>query len=73
MPGPSKKHLTLKSEYFSRLEDYQYARNPPRKKAIPEQDRSTHSQSLTNQISRLSRDMAAAIAIQENAQTVLDR
>jgi hypothetical protein len=73
MPNPSKKHLTLDPEHFSKLEDYQYARTPPRPKPVPEQDRPAHAQTLMKQISGLSRDMVAAIAIQEKAQTVLDR
>jgi hypothetical protein len=73
MPNPSKKHLTLNPESFSKLEDYRYAKTPPRQESIPEQNRSAHAQTLAEQISGLSRDMAAAIAIQEKAQTVLDR
>jgi hypothetical protein len=73
MPDPSKKHLTLNPEHFSKLEDYQYAGSIPKRKEIPEQSRSAHAQTLMKQISGLSRDMAAAIAIQEKAQTVLDR
>jgi hypothetical protein len=73
MPDPSKKHLILNPKHFSKLEDYQYAKSPPMQQPVPEQDRPTHFQSLTKQLSSLSRDMAAAIAIQENAQTVLDR
>ncbi|MDR2072770.1 MAG: S8 family peptidase [Spirochaetaceae bacterium] len=73
MPDPSKKHLILNPGYFGKLEDYQSTREPPRQELVPEQDRPTHSQSLAKQISSLSRDMVAAIAIQENAQAVLDR
>jgi hypothetical protein len=73
MPNLSKKHLTLSPEHFSKLEDYQYAQSLPRQKFIPEQDRVIHSESLSKQISSLNQDMAAAIAIQENAQAVLDR
>jgi hypothetical protein len=73
MPNLSKKHLTMSPEHFSKLEDYQYTKSLPPQKFIPEQDRVTHSESLSKQISSLNQDMAAAIAIQENAQTVLDR
>jgi hypothetical protein len=73
MPDPSRKHLNLNTEYFSRLESYQYVGSLPKRKDIPEQDRAAHSLSLAKQISSLGKNMAAAIAIQEQAQTVLDR
>jgi hypothetical protein len=73
MPVSPKKHLSLNTEYYSRLESYQYAGGSPKQEDIPEQDRTVHSQLLTKQLSSLSKDMTAAIAIQEQAQTVLDR
>jgi hypothetical protein len=73
MPVPPQKHLMLNAEYFSKLESYQYAGGLPKRNDIPEQDRTAHSQSLAKQLSSLSKDMVAAIAIQEQAQTVLDR
>jgi len=67
-----KRHLILNPELFSDLKDYGYAGGHPKKKPVPAQDRTTHSQELTAQIVTLKQDMAAAIAIQKESQIAMD-
>jgi hypothetical protein len=73
MENVSRKHLILKQDHFSRSENYEYTGMPPLSKTVPPQERKTHARSLQNQLSSLSREMAAAIAIQEESKSILDK
>lgn len=73
MPDSGKDHIFLKPEKFSDTKQYDYTGNVPKKQLIPPQNRANHTVELKEQVKIITKEMAAAIALQEESKSILDK
>ncbi|MCL2252806.1 MAG: hypothetical protein FWC12_12945, partial [Treponema sp.] len=72
MPENEKEHILLNPKYFSESTDYIRKRKIP-KPVVPTQDRASQAIKLQAQANIISKEMAAAIILQEESNSILDR
>jgi len=70
---PGKDHIVLNPKNFSETRPYVYTSIPLEKTPVPPIDRVSHASELREQVKIISREMAAAIALQEESKSILDR
>jgi len=68
-----KNHIILDPKRISETQKYDYAGSTPRKTPVPPQDRVSHATELRRQAKAITKEMAAAIALQEQANSILDK
>jgi len=68
-----KNHIYLNPENFSDTKPYDYPGGLSSKPHVPSQNRASHSAELREQAKNLKREMAAAIALQKESKSILDR
>ncbi|MFP3043086.1 S8 family peptidase [Treponema primitia] len=73
MADTSKDHLFLKPGFFSEKASYDYPKPPPQTQPVPAQERGTHAATLREQLTGIRQDIAAAIKLQEDSKSILDK
>ena len=73
MPNSGKDHIFLNPEKFSDIKQYDYPGKPFPKQPVPSQNRTSHTVELREQVRIITKEMAAAIALQEESKSILDR
>jgi hypothetical protein len=66
-------HIFLNPEKFSENKPYEYPGPKPQKPLVPARDRTSHTAELREQVKTIKKEMAAAIALQEEKKSKLDR
>jgi len=73
MPNSGKNHIFLNPEKISDTKQYDYPGKPSSKPPVPSQNRASHTSELRGQVRIITKEMAAAIALQEESKSILDR
>jgi hypothetical protein len=73
MPENGKNHIIINPEKFSEIKRYDYTGRIPQKLLVPPRDRASHTAELREQTKIITKEMAAAIAIQEESKSILDK
>jgi hypothetical protein len=73
VPNPGKDHIFLKPEKFSDTKQYDYPGKLSPKPPVPLQNRASHTAELREYVRIITKEMAAAIALQEDSKSILDR
>ena len=68
-----KDHIFLNPENFCEIKQYDYPGQPPVKPSVPLIDRASHTADLRGQTRIITREMAAAIALQEESGSILEK
>jgi hypothetical protein len=73
VPNPGNDHIFLDPKIFSNSKQYDYTGKPILKPPVPVQNRASHTNELREQARIFTKEMAAAIALQEESKSILDR
>jgi len=73
VPNSGKDHLFIKPENFSETKQYEYLGKPSQKPPVPSQNRKSHTDKLREQTRVITKEMAAAIKLQEETKSILDK
>jgi len=73
VPDSGQDHIFLNPEKFSDTKQYDYPGGLSSKPPVPSQDRANHTAKLKEQARIITKEMAAAIALQEESKSILDR
>jgi hypothetical protein len=73
VPEAGKDHIFLKPGEFSEVNQYDYTGRIPKTPFVPSRDRAIHAAELWEQARIVTKEMAAAIALQEESRSILDR
>jgi hypothetical protein len=73
MPKDGKDHIFLNPEKFSESKQYDYPGRLSSKPPVPPNDRAKHTEALREQVKIISKEMAAAINLQKESGSILDK
>jgi hypothetical protein len=71
--NPEKDHIYLSPEKISDTKQYDYTGKSSPKQPVPSQNRASHTADLREQAKTITKEMYAAIALQEESKSILDR